>query len=265
VTPVIVVPTATALNQATAAWEAQVATAQAVVFGTATPWPPNIMTATPTPPPPLPTPTPYFVPLDLLAPTPTMTPTPQGIPEFLKGKIMFYSDRTGKDTIMFMNPDGSEVNVWQGDNWVYEKVRELASFSPDHQFRAVVQHEQVPVEQIFLVSMVDGNRSQLTHFDALSYDPVWSPTSNTIAFVSPQADGDEIYKIQTDGTGLQRLTENTWEWDKHPSWSPDGSQIVFWSNRETSRKQIWLMNADGSSPRNISNSEYNDWDPVWVR
>jgi TolB protein len=113
--------------------------------------------------------------------------------------------------------------------------------------------------------LADGTLHQLTDFNTLSYDPTWSPVANTIAFVSPVADGDEIYTINTDGTGLQRLTVNTWEWDKHPSWSPNGSQFVFWSNRETSRRQIWIMNADGSNPRNLSNNPYNDWDPVWIK
>ena len=81
----------------------------------------------------------------------------------------------------------------------------------------------------------------------------------------PASGGDEIYTIRPDASELTRLTFNDWEWDKHPSWSPDGTKIAFWSNRDTARRQIWVMNADGSGQRNLSNSDYNDWDPVWVR
>ena len=52
---------------------------------------------------------------------------------------------------------------------------------------------------------------------------------------------------------------------KTPVWSPDGQQIIWWSNRESGRKQIWIMNADGSQQRNLSRNDYNDWDPVWFR
>ena len=38
----------------------------------------------------------------------------------------------------------------------------------------------------------------------------------------------DVYKRQP-----QQLTDNTYEWDKSPSWSPDGTQIVFGSNRES--------------------------------
>ena len=29
------------------------------------------------------------------------------------------------------------------------------------------------------------------------------------------------------------------------TFSPDGKQLVFWSNRDTGRRQLWIMNADG--------------------
>ena len=40
--------------------------------------------------------------------------------------------------------------------------------------------------------------------------------------------------------------------------------------RETNRdqaeqKQIWVMNLDGSGAHNLSQNQYNDWDPIWVK
>jgi TolB protein len=64
---------------------------------------------------------------------------------------------------------------------------------------------------------------------------------------------------------MQRLTWNAWEWDKHPTWSPDGRQIAFYSNRYIGRRQIWVMNADGTDVRNLSDNPYSDWDPVWLK
>ena len=62
----------------------------------------------------------------------------------------------------------------------------------------------------------------------------------------------------------RQLTANNWEWDKHPTWSPDGSEIAFFSNRSGMR-QIWVMGSDGSGQRNISSNIYDDWDPVWIK
>lgn len=110
-----------------------------------------------------------------------------------------------------------------------------------------------------------GTDTQLTTFADDSYDPTWSPTGEWIAFVGTNTGNDEIYRVSPDGQTVQQLTFNSFEWDKHPTWSPDGSQILFYSNRETGRRQLWIMNVDGSGQRNYSSDEYEDWDPVWTR
>ncbi len=281
VTPVIITSTPTPENAVTAVWQAQVATAQAIVLGTPTPLPVNLWTATPTDEPPPPTPTPDLILYSDLTATPTASVTPTGIPPVLTGKILFLSDRLGsKDgDLMVMDPDGGNVSVWAAgaQDWVYQQAKAGQDRSPDGQLQVVVSEFRIDSfpdnnldhYELFVVPTAPGGRpqqlTQLTELNAMSYDAVWSPTDYRIAFVSAGSGGDEIYTIRPDASDLQRLTFNDWEWDKHPSWSPDGAQIVFWSNRDTARRQIWIMNADGSSQRNLSSNEFNDWDPVWVK
>lgn len=267
VTPAIVTNTPMPENEATAVWWSQVATAQAIVLGTPLPTPPNVWTATPTPLPPPSTPTPMVMLYDSLTPTPTSTATPGAIPELLHGKILFFSDRIGDPALMVMNPDGSNVNVWTGgaDKWIYTQAVGPESFAPGGGQQVVVSQEQINSLQLWTVDFASGTRTQITHLNNIAYDPAWSPAGNTIAFVSPEPGNDEIYIVNADGSNLAQLTFNEWEWDKHPSWSPDGSQLVFMSNRDSQRQQIWIMNADGSNPRNLSNNTFNDWDPVWVK
>jgi len=278
VTPVIITNTPVPENGATQVWHAQVATAQAVVLGTPTPLPVNIWTATPTA---GPTPTRDLIPFSDLTATPTPTVTPTGIPPVLSGKILFRSDRLGnKDgDLMVMDADGSNVAVWSAGaaEWIDRQAIVGHDLSPDGRFQVLVSKfriDALPDQALdnfeLFVAPTDGSGmpqqlTQLTELKGMSYDAVWSPVDYRIAFVSTSSGGDEIYTIRPDGSELTRLTFNDWEWDKHPSWSPDGTQIVFWSNRDTARRQIWRMNADGSQQVNLSNNEYNDWDPVWVR
>jgi TolB protein len=131
----------------------------------------------------------------------------------------------------------------------------------------------------------NGDSWRIINSAFASYHPSWSPDGEYIAFVSQSGghwsvalgDGaasalkaqgvvnDDIYLRPIHGLGIQRLTDNGWVFEKHPSWSPDGTQIIFCSNRETGRSQIWVMNADGSNPRNLSNDPYTNWDPVWIK
>jgi Tol biopolymer transport system component len=123
--------------------------------------------------------------------------------------------------------------------------------------------------QVYVTQLNTGISWAITFSDRISYDPVWSPRADLIAYVSqelgPQGGGDDIFVVNPQGSDKQRLTYNTWEWDKHPTFSTDGSEIVFWSNQETGRKQLWIMNVDGSERRILLNSPYNDWDPVWIK
>jgi dipeptidyl aminopeptidase/acylaminoacyl peptidase len=50
--------------------------------------------------------------------------------------------------------------------------------------------------------------------------------------------------------------------DLRPFWSPDGSQIAFFSNR-TGTYKIWVMNADGSSQRQLTQGPSDDRQPSW--
>jgi hypothetical protein len=60
----------------------------------------------------------------------------------------------------------------------------------------------------------------------------------------------------------QNLT-NTPGLDDVPSWSPDGRRIAFVTSRVGDR-EIYVMNADGSEPINISNTPLIDgFSPAW--
>jgi TolB protein len=217
------------------------------------------------------TPTPTATPFKWspsLLPTATPEPTPPPLSSF-KGQIAFWTDREGVQQLYLMNPDGTNQRPANLSRWgrsEFEQLRKQEMISPDGRWQLYVAAGNNRIAQIWIMEIaIPANNRQLTSLDGVCYDAVWSPDGYHIAFVSEHTGSDDIWVIGADGQGLRQLTRNSWEWEKHPSWSPDGWYIVYWSNIDTGRQQIWIMNADGTNQRNLSNSPGNDWDPIWIK
>lgn len=229
-----------------------------------------------------PTPTPSSTPTETPIPTatayipPTVPPPATPAPPLgtFRGKIVFLSDKEGQQGYWVMNPDGTQKRYLGSGSKLdkeYQALREREAYSPDGRFRSYALRApgDSSVEIYWQGVNSDGFTitQRVTDFSHISYDPVWSPDGSKIAFVSPEKGSDDIFIANPNGKGDPvDLTPNPWEWDKHPSWSPDSRQIVFWSNRDTKLKQIWVMDADGKNVKRISgNADWEEYDPIWIK
>jgi Tol biopolymer transport system component len=70
-----------------------------------------------------------------------------------------------------------------------------------------------------------------------------------------------------DGSGVRQLTTGQY-WETSPSWLPDGSAVVFQSDRccatssETGTYQLYAVEATGGDPRRITNGDEDDLLPA---
>jgi Tol biopolymer transport system component len=72
----------------------------------------------------------------------------------------------------------------------------------------------------------------------------------------------EIAVMNPDGSGVTRLHV----FGSDPMASPDGSRIVYCSQRDTIYSQIYVMNADGSAPKRLTDVKSGDaCGPAWSR
>jgi dipeptidyl aminopeptidase/acylaminoacyl peptidase len=105
--------------------------------------------------------------------------------------------------------------------------------------------------------------------DANDHSPAFSPDGSKIAVSYWQNDHWEVHVLNADGTGRIRLTETSVQarleqmvngemptsWNNAaPTWSPDGSQIAFLTDR-TGQWEIWIMNADGTNQHPLLSGE----------
>jgi YD repeat-containing protein len=203
-------------------------------------------------------------------------------------KIVFQSLRNGSYyQIYTMNADGTnQVNLTNGSS-----SNSQPSWSPDGlkiTFASERDHAGMP--SIYVMNANGSNQIRLTFSNEPFKDeqPVWSPDGSRIAFVSTRDSvidtwqetddnggiltrtavrtNKEVYVMNANGTSQMRLT-NTLENDDSPGWSPDGTKLVFRSERERDAfdptQQLWMMNADGGNQALITSNGFGDYSPSW--
>jgi Tol biopolymer transport system component len=143
------------------------------------------------------------------------------------------TDRMGYDGGPWFSPDGSKI-VWRA--WYPETEEEKATWRD-----CMENNYIIPVPLDLWVMEVDGtNKRRILHNGATNWAPSWHPDGRRIIFASNIDDWHEdikkfghnfeLYLINVDGTGLERITYNN-VFDSFPMFSPDGKKLVFASNR----------------------------------
>jgi Tol biopolymer transport system component len=193
------------------------------------------------------------------------------------GAGTFFLERVNRPAqIMIVRPDGSEaraVTTGPGNagfpSWSPDGTQIVYRFWTDH-----------ITGGLRVVNVATGAiRTLTTEYDTL---PGWSPKGDRIVFNRYAKDSrfayDEfdIYTIRPDGTDLKRLTDAEGN-DAHPFWSPDGNHILWSSSRFGFKDEaaltiatpqpyaeLFIMNADGSNQRPLTDNQYEEGTPAWL-
>ena len=111
--------------------------------------------------------------------------------------------------------------------------------------------------ELFSMGLDGSGLRQLTQDPtASSRRPAWSPDGRAIAYVSrskaKEAGKADIFLMDADGSNPRQLTKGgAAEINVDPSWSPDGTEIRFCSNRNGGN-EVYVMNRDGGGVRQLT-------------
>lgn len=138
------------------------------------------------------------------------------------------------------------------------------TFSPDGKEIAFIS-DRTGNPQLYIYNLETKKYRKLTNFYWVD-SPNWSEDGTQIAFSARQFREEKLNIFITDPTtsSIKRLTRNEGD-NEDPSFSPDSRFISFISTRNKKR-QIFIMDRDGSSPRILSNKiNGNSYTPMWSR
>ena len=173
-----------------------------------------------------------------------------------------YIDESGGRTerrkrLAIMDQDGANVRfLSNGDDLVL-----TPRFSPSRQ---EITYMSFTGDQprVYLLQLETGQREIVGNFPGMTFAPRFSPDGQKVIMSLGRNDGNSnIYTLDLRSRATTRLTDSD-AIDTSPSYSPDGGQIVFASDRG-GRTQIYVMSADGADPRRVSFGEGVYSTPVW--
>jgi Tol biopolymer transport system component len=229
-----------------------------------------------------------------LRPLPGSTGDPEGDAWSPDGRMLavdrafgpFFTNANGDDeatnvSIWIVDLDGTHLREVTRNPTGSNREDHRPVWSPDGKRLAFARTNYAvnpQITAIFTVSIAGTDLRQVTPWKLDANEPDWSPDGTLIAFSAPAASlqpGREqnIFTIHPDGTGLKQLTahleaaadgsQGTFD----PSWSPDGSQLVFTHIPSFGGlADLYVINADGSGLHVLAETSalhLNDGHAVW--
>ena len=212
------------------------------------------------------------------------------------GRIVFTSERDGNPEIYVMNADGtSQTRLTNSSGYDYQPA-----WSPDGTKIAFVSTRDGPYN--IYVMKADGSDPVRLTTSSGDWNPAWSPDSTKIAFCSGRTNTAQIYTMSSNGINQTQITfsgANVWpDWSVdgkilfvsnstqnviytvnadgsnqtqitdngiqafNPKWSPDGTEIVFSSNRD-GENEIFEIDSTGKNEIRLTNNSVYSIYPQW--
>ncbi len=166
--------------------------------------------------------------------------------------------------------DSSAIELTSGPGYDYQP-----DWSADGRHIVFVRHHGNAVE-LWQLDLTSGRQQQLTRSGAVNLQPRYSPDGKRLAYVS--TDGSGHFNLFVAGIDSQKLTNpqpalppresaiaryyySTHDHAINPSWTPDGRQLVFVSNRDIAygSGSLCVITLESSDVPRCFNAEESSW------
>lgn len=170
----------------------------------------------------------------------------------------------GRTTCSFIQPDGKRI--------IYASTHEAdTACPPPPDYSMGYVWALYPGFEVYSANPDGSDLKNISNSPRYDAEAVYSPDGKKIVFTSLRSGDLEIYTMNPDGSGLKQLT-NELGYDGGPFFSYDGTKIIYRASRPKTAKdstdyttllakdmirpselEIWIMSADGSNKRQITN------------
>ena len=177
-------------------------------------------------------------------------------------KVLFENRVAGFYQLFTMNRDGSEIMQITQDSWNHD----TPSWSPDGK-KIVFVSDQNQHSVVYIMNLDRTGLERLSPENSESIHPTWSPDSTKVIYCAdddmapPKKNDASIYIVDVNSKEIKTLI--TGGVNTYPSFSPDGKRITFRKMIGDMNSEVFVANADGTEPKNLSNHMAFDGWPAW--
>jgi Tol biopolymer transport system component len=191
--------------------------------------------------------------------------------ELATGKYRRVSPGVGRTTCSYFSPDGKKIIFASSHLDPEAKRHQAEEYQRRDDDRKQGRHRRYqwdfdPYMAIFEANPDGSGLKQLTHAKGYNAEGSYSPDGKEIVFCSNRDGNLELYIMDADGNNIRKLTNSPGCYNGGPFFSPDGRRVIFRSDRKKKDYlQIYVINADGTGERVLTDTNGVNWGPFWYK
>ncbi len=115
---------------------------------------------------------------------------------------------------------------------------------------------------IWIIPQDGGVAEEISNSPAAARHPRWSPDSAAIVLQAREGDQEQLWLHRLDDNTTTNISAGQF-YDHQPSWHPDGTRIVFSSDRKDSGFDLWELDLETGLTWRISHLQGDETEPAW--
>jgi Tol biopolymer transport system component len=174
------------------------------------------------------------------------------------------STGSGACTCAYFRPDGKKIIFASSHTASEHGSGELREAPGYHRDNGNYTWDLTPYMNIYEANPDGSELTALTTGPEYHAECAYSSDGQRIVFASNCDGSMNIYTMKADGSDLIQVTYTSRCYNGGPFFSPDDQSIVFRADRQQKDYlQIYMVNSDGSSERQLTDNGAVNWAPYW--